>query len=580
MEAKQGTKKGKGIWIALIICLLLAALGILFLILKPTIQYHMTMSKADRLLEGKQFEEAIEAYEKASKIKVSSNEAEERLYDAYLAWAKRQIEDGEYKDAIRSAKEALYIKKNDKAYDVLFDARLGLAEKYFKDEKYSKAKEQVNAVLSKDPENERALALSNQIYEKTVLATQVKPIDDPDPTDPPVVQTKRTEITMWTTIPETDASYHALQEAISEMASEYPDVVCNIESENIYEYKSKIKAAVTNGEVPDIFFCPTGDFLEDFENAGCVRPLDDFYRQYENMIQRAALSPVTRNGRLYGIPTTYNAIVMFANMDVLASVGYDHIPETYNELMECCAALKEQGIVPFACAGSEIWCITEYVETMMIKTIGADALSDLFRCRKEWNDKGIVDAVNVFLEMRELGYIEGEGSYNDQAQDLLMHDAAAFYISGSWNSGMFSYYGNGNIAVGEFPVLNAEASEMGELIGGPDECLCVSSRSQYPDVAAEYAFELARRLSHYEALDGCGIPAFYLYGDTSSFDPLSRQAIDLCMQAKAFVPFGDCYIYQINLEEYLNAYIGLFEGEVSADEFVDYLVDHCIEGRK
>ena len=47
----------------------------------------------------------------------------------------------------------------------------------------------------------------------------------------------------------------------------------------------------------------------------------------------------TYNGKHYGVPLTMNIVGLFANMDLLKSVGYDEIPGTYEEFIECCDAL-------------------------------------------------------------------------------------------------------------------------------------------------------------------------------------------------------------------------------------------------
>ena len=104
--------------------------------------------------------------------------------------------------------------------------------------------------------------------------------------------------------------------------------------------------------------------------------------------------------------------------------------------------------------------------------------------------------------------------------------------------------------------------------------MCVANRSPHAEIAAEYAFELARRMSHYEVLDGCGIPAFQLYGDTSVINPMILHVTTLCQFAQALIPYGDSYVPEAYLGDYTFAYIGLFDGEVTGEEFIQYLYEH------
>ena len=40
---------------------------------------------------------------------------------------------------------------------------------------------------------------------------------------------------------------------------------------------------------------------------------------------------------------TMNVVTMFANMDLLKEAGWDHVPETYDELIVLCDKLIEAG---------------------------------------------------------------------------------------------------------------------------------------------------------------------------------------------------------------------------------------------
>ena len=49
---------------------------------------------------------------------------------------------------------------------------------------------------------------------------------------------------------------------------------------------------------------------------------------------------------MFGVPYTMSLVTLYANMDLLAQVGYDHIPTTYEEMQACCEALKAADVVP------------------------------------------------------------------------------------------------------------------------------------------------------------------------------------------------------------------------------------------
>ena len=113
-------------------------------------------------------------------------------------------------------------------------------------------------------------------------------------------------------------------------------------------YKTKIKAAMSAGtDLPDIFFTWSMSFLGDFVDAGRVYCLDDVLPEFKEELTDTVLANSTYDGKHYGVPLTMNVVTMFANMDMLKEVGYEAVPETYDELIVLCDKLIEAGKIPF-----------------------------------------------------------------------------------------------------------------------------------------------------------------------------------------------------------------------------------------
>jgi raffinose/stachyose/melibiose transport system substrate-binding protein len=185
------------------------------------------------------------------------------------------------------------------------------------------------------------------------------------------------------------------------------------------QYKIDLATAMADpSTLPDIFFTWSGAFLGDYaENAYALNDV------YANLAIKDALPEVmlangTYDGKSYAVPLTMNIVTLFANMDLLAKAGWDKIPETYEDLIKCCDDLVAAGIIPFGCAGSETWCVTEYLEPMILKTIGYEALNKIFAGEGTWNDEAIAKAVDTFQEMITKGYFDPDGLSlgNDQVK--------------------------------------------------------------------------------------------------------------------------------------------------------------------
>jgi raffinose/stachyose/melibiose transport system substrate-binding protein len=217
-----------------------------------------------------------------------------------------------------------------------------------------------------------------------------EPAAEPAAEEPAAEETAETEeaapasdepvtLTMWCIATEGDSNRHAYEQAIADMEEKYPNVTLEWEAIENETYKAKIAAAMADGnDLPDIFFTWSCAFLGDFVEQGRVYCLDDTLAKYSSELPESMLGNTTYDGKHYGVPTTMNIVALFANMDLLAEAGWDKVPENYDELIKCCDDLVAAGIIPFGCAGGETWCVTEYLEPIIEKSIGADALNDIF----------------------------------------------------------------------------------------------------------------------------------------------------------------------------------------------------------
>jgi len=393
------------------------------------------------------------------------------------------------------------------------------------------------------------------------------------------IDTYEGELDMWCIATESDSNRHSYEAAIADLAEKYPNITLKWEAFENQSYKTKIKSAVQADEMPDIFFTWSCAFLQDFVEAGKVYCLDEAYKDYASELPESMLGNSTYNGSHYGVPLTMNIVGLFANMDLLKSVGYDEIPGTYDEFIACCDALKAANIIPFGCAGKETWCVTEYLESVIEKSVGADALNDIFLGRATWNNADVAAAVDTFQGLVTNGYFDPNGIAlsNDEVKANFMDGKYAFYMNGTWNCADFA--GNEDfkdkVKVAEFPVINSDKAQLGQLIGGPSDTLAVAATGTHnvPAVSAKYCFELGKLICHYGYLDGCGLPAWTPYGDTSAVNPLTQTVAEICGKANGYVLFGDTAMNADDANTYLS-YVDLVYGcDVNGQEFIEGLAN-------
>lgn len=403
-----------------------------------------------------------------------------------------------------------------------------------------------------------------------VTGQQPETTGEPGTEPVPTQVADNVRLTMWCIATESDSNRHAYEKSIKEYIEKHPEVTFTWEAIENEAYKTKIKAAVAANEMPDIFFTWSCAFLGDFVQQGRVYCVDETYKSYTEELPEIMMGNVCYDGKYYGVPTTMNIVGMFSNMDILNKIGYYEVPKTYEELIKCCDKLVSKGIIPFGCSGKELWCVSEYLESIIEKTIGAEELNELFAGNSSWNNPGISKAVDIFQEMK-MKYFDPEAASlgNDEVKKNFIEGKYAFYMNGTWNCADFDKAGlSDKLTVSEFPVINPYNSRRGELIGGPSDTLAVSSGSEHAEIAASAAFELAKEVCHYGYLDGCGLPAWTPYYDTSTINPLTRLVAEICRDATQYVLFGDTSMSSEYSAVYLDYVYRVYISEIDGDAFI------------
>ena len=384
---------------------------------------------------------------------------------------------------------------------------------------------------------------------------------------------EKTVLTLWCIATESDSNHDAYVKAIEDFNASHDDVEIQWEAFENESYKTKIKAAAQAGELPDIFFSWSLAFLGDFVDAGAAKNLDDYYAPYDGQLPEVMLANTTYDGHHYAAPLNMNIITLFANMDLLAEAGYTEIPGTYEELCDCCDKLLEKGITPFGVSGKESWCVTEYLEPIILKTIGVDELKNIYAKDSTWNNEDIAKSIDIFQEMIDKNYFDPNALAlgNDEVKENFIAGKYAFYQNGSWNCGDINDGTDATIQVGEFPVMNADNASLGMQIGGPNDCLAVNANSANADAAAKAVFEVARDVCHYGFLAGSGLPSWTPDYDTSEINPLTNAVAEMVSVSKGMVLFGDNSLSADDAGIYLDYVMQAYGKEIDGKTFTEGL---------
>ncbi|WJH34935.1 ABC transporter substrate-binding protein [Paenibacillus sp. CC-CFT747] len=117
------------------------------------------------------------------------------------------------------------------------------------------------------------------------------------------------------------------------------------------DYGAALKAKFNSGDKPDIF------------NVGGFSDLDLWQENLEDLsgepwvknLAKGAEEPMTKGGKLYGMPVGIEGYGFQYNKDLFAKAGITELPKTLTQLEEAAKKLQAAGITPFENGYGEWW---------------------------------------------------------------------------------------------------------------------------------------------------------------------------------------------------------------------------------
>jgi raffinose/stachyose/melibiose transport system substrate-binding protein len=239
---------------------------------------------------------------------------------------------------------------------------------------------------------------------------------------------------------------------------------------------------------------PGPGYLLEYLKAGFVLPLDEFATEYgweEKILPWAYQSGIV-DGKLYGLPLTFESMIVLYNTAVFEELGLE--PPTNRAEFEAAAeAIKASGRVPIA-YGNVGWQPTnEHLAGMWLNAAaGSQAVYEALIGERTWADPVFVDAINLLTD-----HIATKGYFGGSLEDYYSLDWETFFsLLQSGDAGMMTIGTWGFRGATDFfadnpdewdwmmmPSMNEGVPQGYDLAIG--STVSISSKSANPEAAAE-----------------------------------------------------------------------------------------------
>ncbi|MDD5013874.1 MAG: extracellular solute-binding protein [Atribacterota bacterium] len=281
------------------------------------------------------------------------------------------------------------------------------------------------------------------------------------------------------------------QDVVKRFESLHPNIKIDMESVANEPIKDKLRIVVGGGTTPDLFYSWGGEFAKKFVRAGVALDLTPYFEKYPDW--KASFAPAsfensTFEGKNYGVPMELMIKFFAYNTEIFGKYNLNP-PNTWDEFMEICETLKNEGVIPIVFGNEEPWAAIHFITTLNQKMVPDEVRKkDYEPSTGKFSHPGYVKALEYLKLLNDKGYFnEGVNTTSATMANQL------FYLErGAINHLTMPYYAKQldehlPDKWGAFPMPAITEGEGNQnVITGAPNIICVSAKTKYPDEAVEF----------------------------------------------------------------------------------------------
>jgi len=276
-------------------------------------------------------------------------------------------------------------------------------------------------------------------------------------------------------------------EQMNNLLAEYnklvPNVTIRFQPTNPPDYNATLRVQLEGGTGPDLMYARSYATGVELFEQGFFADVSDIPGLKDNFTASNLAPWQTSDGKMFAVPFAAVSQVIFYNKDIFSQHNLS-VPNTWDEFIAVCQALKDAGVTPLANGVADEWDILECFALGMIPNYigGADARVQYEAGQRPLNDDAFLA---LYTDIQSAGQFLPPGfeavTYND-SQALFATGSAAMFADGSWSLGIYDDVGF-DWSVFAFPARNASDTA---ICFHPDMAITMNAATQHPEEARAF----------------------------------------------------------------------------------------------
>ena len=251
-----------------------------------------------------------------------------------------------------------------------------------------------------------------------------------------------------------DARVKAMDQLIANFEKANPDITVTQTTFPYADYQTKVAAAVTAGQGPDVVQFYYG-WLDNFKTGKLIQPLPkdafpaaDIEKEFFPII-----SAMKSDGDYWGLPTAVRSLALFYNKNIFKEAGIDKPPATLDELADDAVKTTQRdsagNITSEGMAIEMTGQDHQWWREVLVRQFGGVPYTDDYK-KVAYDDEHGLAALKWYTDMITEKKVSQPG-FMDEAQAAFKGGRAAMVIDGSFRLGSFSQIKDFEWGVAELP---------------------------------------------------------------------------------------------------------------------------------
>jgi raffinose/stachyose/melibiose transport system substrate-binding protein len=294
------------------------------------------------------------------------------------------------------------------------------------------------------------------------------------------IASAQTELTFWTWRQEDRAAYQTFFQAF-EKAN--PGIKVRFEGFEPANYQTILSTALAGGRGPDVMQVRAYGNLESIAKPGYLMALDKTNAPETANFPDSALAAesLRADGKVYALPFASQTMLVVYNTELFTKHGVTP-PQSWDELVALCKALKAKGVTPFANGTATAWQNETIVQALLSSLLGKGFEADLLSGKADFTDPRFVGALTKLNELKDYFAPNFSGIDYASSQQLFATGSAAMFAGGSYEVAAFQKQ-NPRLKLGVFASPPTKAGEPPLVAVFYDGGYAVNARTEKKEAA-------------------------------------------------------------------------------------------------